>query len=311
LFAARPPPFASLLFSLVSSLVPDSQCVPHSFALTSPHLTSPPLSIPLSSNQPSPSALIKTAMTTFALTPCLSPLSKSSFQNSDLSLFPTSKTTSSSPQPQSNTTNRHSFPTYNTLWLQHQLQMQEHQREQHRQDEIYLEKSAPAITISAPSTPSFKPAPNRPRLSLDTSRELLGNITVIKHGDKSYLKLFSPVLVESPVSFLDQSQQVEDKKKWENGPDEAFQRQLEMERREAFKGKQRSFFSSFRDSRSWQPRFLFCSPPFHLFPVVFFNRNRLISICGSPMGHILGRSASKVKDPRSFIPKLLFHFKLF
>ncbi|GJJ68384.1 hypothetical protein EMPS_00730 [Entomortierella parvispora] len=172
-------------------------------------------------------------MPTFALAPCSSPLSKSSFKNSDLSVFPTSKTTSSSLQPQSNTTNRHSFPTFNPLWQQHQFQMQEHQREHQRQDEIYLEKSTQSITT--PSTPSFKPVPNRPRLSLDTSRELLGNITVIQHGDKSYLKLFSPILVESPVSFLNETQQLEDKKKWEDGPDEAFQRQLEMERREVFK----------------------------------------------------------------------------
>ncbi|KAG0041292.1 hypothetical protein BGZ83_002040 [Gryganskiella cystojenkinii] len=128
-------------------------------------------------------------------------------------------------------------------------QQQQQQQQQQRREEIYLEKTSASsqqqqqpqqpLTASAPSTPSFKPQPHsRPRLSLDTSQERLAigaDFEVVKHGDKSYLKLFSPILVESPVSFLNELQQREDKKKWENGPDEAFQRELEMERREAFK----------------------------------------------------------------------------
>jgi hypothetical protein len=76
-----------------------------------------------------------------------------------------------------------------------------------------------------------------PPLSLDTSNERLQNIKVIELGNKRYLKLFSPSLVESPVSFLNHKQQIADQKLWENGPDEAFQKQLDMEKREAFRGK--------------------------------------------------------------------------
>ncbi|KAF9579852.1 hypothetical protein BGW38_003715, partial [Lunasporangiospora selenospora] len=65
------------------------------------------------------------------------------------------------------------------------------------------------------------------------------NFTVIQHGDKKYLKLFSPTLVESPVSYLSTKQLTEDKTMWEDGPDAAFQKQLEMERREANKARSR------------------------------------------------------------------------
>ncbi|KAF9094250.1 hypothetical protein BGX29_009603 [Mortierella sp. GBA35] len=85
-----------------------------------------------------------------------------------------------------------------------------------------------------------------PRLSLDTSPERLQKpVTVIQHGDQSYLKLFSPILVDSPVSYLDEKQQIADKKMWENGPDEAFQRQLDMERREAYKAHSRQQLRGF------------------------------------------------------------------
>ncbi|KAG0087988.1 hypothetical protein BGZ92_006765 [Podila epicladia] len=123
---------------------------------------------------------------------------------------PPSPTTS----PSSTTSNRHSLPNHNILWQQHKHQMQNH--------------------TSITQTPSPPPSPTRPRLSLDTSHERL-NATVVCKDDKSYLKLFSPVLVESPVSFLDSNQLFEDKKLWENGPDAAFQKQLDMEKRDTYK----------------------------------------------------------------------------
>ncbi|CAO3567567.1 unnamed protein product [Mortierella alpina] len=113
--------------------------------------------------------------------------------------------------------NRHSDPSSNPLRQQQQVPMQKQQPT--------LEKLAVA------------PARGGQRLSLDTSDERLQNITIVKHGNKKYLKLFSPSLVESPVSFLDQKQLISDRKLWENGPDEAFQKQLEVEKREAYRGK--------------------------------------------------------------------------
>ncbi|KAF9919793.1 hypothetical protein FBU30_010531 [Linnemannia zychae] len=109
------------------------------------------------------------------------------------------------------------------------MQFQPYQQQQHH-------------LASPPSSPLF-PLDRRaglPRLSLDTSHERLQKEpTVIQHGDQSYLKLFSPTLVDSPVSFLDEKQLLADKKMWENGPDEAFQKQLEMERCEANKVRSR------------------------------------------------------------------------
>ncbi|KAG0360437.1 hypothetical protein BGZ54_009560 [Gamsiella multidivaricata] len=84
-----------------------------------------------------------------------------------------------------------------------------------------------------------------PRLSLDTSDERLQNVKVINHNNKRYLKLFSPSLVESPVSYLDRRQLSEDRKLWENGPNEAFQKQLEMEKREAYRARSRQQLRGF------------------------------------------------------------------
>ncbi|KAG0248652.1 hypothetical protein BG011_010036 [Mortierella polycephala] len=95
------------------------------------------------------------------------------------------------------------------------------------------------IVDIASSVPPSPLSPSRraggPRLSLDTSQERLQNITIIKDGDKSYLKLFSPDLVESPVSYLSANQLFDDKKLWENGPDEVLKKQLERENTEVFK----------------------------------------------------------------------------
>ncbi|KAF9116004.1 hypothetical protein BGX27_005441 [Mortierella sp. AM989] len=127
--------------------------------------------------------------------------------------------------------NRHSCPTSDTLWQKHQQQQQWKRQE-------YQEKA----------TQQPSPPPGRaggPRLSLDTSHERLQNFTVIQHGDQSYLKLFSPTLVESPVSFLSPRQIIEDKKLWENGPDEAFQRKLDSEKRETFQGRSRQQIRGF------------------------------------------------------------------
>ncbi|KAG0346917.1 hypothetical protein BGZ54_005066, partial [Gamsiella multidivaricata] len=86
----------------------------------------------------------------------------------------------------------------------------------------------------------FQPSPppgraGGPRLSLDTSQERLQKFTVVQHNNQSYLKLFTPTLVESPVSFLSPTQLLDDKKLWENGPNEAFQKKLDMEKREVYK----------------------------------------------------------------------------
>lgn len=82
--------------------------------------------------------------------------------------------------------------------------------------------------------------PGGPKLSLDTSQERL-KYTVVNHEGQNYLKLFSPVLVESPVSFLSPCQLFDDKKLWENGPDGVLEKKIDMERREVFKGMVRFF----------------------------------------------------------------------
>ncbi|KAK3815053.1 MAG: hypothetical protein J3Q66DRAFT_343708 [Benniella sp.] len=84
-----------------------------------------------------------------------------------------------------------------------------------------------------------------PPLSLDTSNERLQNIKVIELGNKRYLKLFSPSLVESPVSFLNHKQQIADQELWKNGPNEAFQKQLDMEKREAFRARSKQLLHGF------------------------------------------------------------------
>ncbi|KAF9951342.1 hypothetical protein BGZ70_001031 [Mortierella alpina] len=121
--------------------------------------------------------------------------------------------------------NRHSHPSTNPLRQQQQVSMQ-------KQQAIH-------------EKPAIEPARGGQRLSLDTSDERLQNITIVKHGNKKYLKLFSPSLVESPVSFLDQKQLVNDRKLWENGPDEAFQKQLEVEKREAYRARSKQQLRGF------------------------------------------------------------------
>ncbi|KAG0241743.1 hypothetical protein BGW41_005397 [Actinomortierella wolfii] len=91
---------------------------------------------------------------------------------------------------------------------------------------------------SPPMSPTRPcPPPAVPGLSLDTSEECLQRVTVLKMGDKKYLKLFSPNLVESPVSFLTQKQLSEDQKLWEKGPDEVLRIQIENERRDAHRAR--------------------------------------------------------------------------
>ncbi|KAI8605038.1 hypothetical protein EDD21DRAFT_173171 [Dissophora ornata] len=128
--------------------------------------------------------------------------------------------------------NRHSFPCSNNIWQQHQQQMQQVQELQEK---------------SSYQTPP--PSPGRaargPRLSLDTSQERLHKFTVIQHNNQSYLKLFTPTLVESPVSFLSANQQLQDKKLWENGPDEALQKKMEMERREVYQARSKQQLRGF------------------------------------------------------------------
>ncbi|KAG0261074.1 hypothetical protein BG011_001377 [Mortierella polycephala] len=136
---------------------------------------------------------------------------------------------------QSNTfnPNRPSLPNANILRVQQQAQYE--QQPPHHQQKQYSEKPAPGSTLGR----------GGPRLSLDTSEERLQNITVITHDNKKYLKLFSPSLVESPVSFLDQKQLTDDKKLWENGPNEAFQKQLEIEKREAYRARSKQQLRGF------------------------------------------------------------------
>ncbi|KAG0268286.1 hypothetical protein DFQ27_007137 [Actinomortierella ambigua] len=91
---------------------------------------------------------------------------------------------------------------------------------------------------SPPMSPTRPcPPPAVPGLSLNTSEECLQRVTVMSTGDKKYLKLFSPNLVESPVSFLTQKQLNEDKKLWEKGPDEVLRLQIENEHRDAHRAR--------------------------------------------------------------------------
>lgn len=117
--------------------------------------------------------------------------------------------------------------------VQSQLLHQQHQPSQHGHQQLH-EKP-----VSGPGRQGG------PALSLDTSVECLQSIKVIQLGNKSYLKLFSPSLVESPVSFLNHKQLIEDKQLWENGPNEAFQKQLDMEKREAFRARSKQQLRGF------------------------------------------------------------------
>ncbi|KAG0346292.1 hypothetical protein BG004_002000, partial [Podila humilis] len=140
------------------------------------------------------------------------------------------------PQPQSSSVtvspNRHSLPNANSLRLNQQQSQhqQQHQQQEQQQQQYSTYQSQYRIHEKQPPL-------RGPRLSLDTSDELLqqDRITIIHHQNNRYLKLLSPGLVDSPVSFLDQKQLVEDKRLWENGPDEAFAKQLESDRREAYR----------------------------------------------------------------------------
>ncbi|KAF9541005.1 hypothetical protein EC957_003584 [Mortierella hygrophila] len=143
--------------------------------------------------------------------------------------------------------NRHSLPKASNIWQQHQQQMQQQQQQQQLQN--YQKQQQQGMLASPPPSPLSLDTRRSglPRLSLDTSQERLSlkSPTIIQHGDQSYLKLFSPTLVDSPVSYLDEKQQIADSKMWENGPDEAFQMQLDMERRDALKARSRQQLRGF------------------------------------------------------------------
>lgn len=161
-------------------------------------------------------------MITTAAVHTSSPLSKKPYNASPLSKQYHPGTPQHSIPSVTVSPNRHSLPNANILRLNLQ---QQHQQQQ------------PHTPPPQQQRVQEKPLARGPRLSLDTSDERLQTTTIIHHNNKQYLKLFSPGLVDSPVSFLDQKQQVEDSKLWENGPDEAFQKQLETDRREAYRGK--------------------------------------------------------------------------
>ncbi|KAF9357852.1 hypothetical protein BGX26_002948 [Mortierella sp. AD094] len=123
---------------------------------------------------------------------------------------------------------------------QHQQQLLQQQQQQQQQQQHQLQHQQQQI--------HEKPvigAARAHRLSLDTSDERLQNIKFVQHGNKRYLKLFSPSLVESPVSYLNQKQLTDDKKLWENGPNEAFQKQLELERRDAYRARSKQQLRGF------------------------------------------------------------------
>ncbi|KAF9438600.1 hypothetical protein BGZ76_006652 [Entomortierella beljakovae] len=132
----------------------------------------------------------------------------------------------------SNNNNSHLLPQLQIQQLQQQQQQMLQQQQHQNQMSNINEKSAAGVGRA-------------PRLSLDTSDERLQNLKFVQHGNKRYLKLLSPGLVESPVSFLSQKQLTDDKKLWENGPNEAFQKQLEMERRDAYKARSKQQLRGF------------------------------------------------------------------
>ncbi|GJJ77092.1 hypothetical protein EMPS_09451 [Entomortierella parvispora] len=136
--------------------------------------------------------------------------------------------------------NRHSLPSAHALYHnQHTLFQSQKERPQQFPNPL-LQKQ-----LQQQHQFQEKPRAGGPRLSLDTSDERLQNVTVINHGNRRYLKLFSPGLVESPQSFLNQKQLVEDKNLWENGPNAAFQKQLEVEKREAYRARSKQQLRGF------------------------------------------------------------------
>ncbi|KAG0305733.1 hypothetical protein BGZ98_003654 [Dissophora globulifera] len=144
-------------------------------------------------------------------------------------------------QQQLSTFNPDRHPLSNASVLRQQPQQDQspqhthQQQQQQQQQQQFSEK--PAIGPGRPGGPRLS-------LSLDTSDERL-QTKVIRLGNKRYLKLFSPILVESPISYLNHKQLDEDKKLWENGPNEAFQKQLETEKREAYRARSKQQLRGF------------------------------------------------------------------
>ncbi|KAF9324119.1 hypothetical protein BG006_000855 [Podila minutissima] len=169
-------------------------------------------------------------MTTTTAVYTSSPLSKMPYNASPLSKQYQPGTPQHSIPSVTVSPNRHSLPNANILRLNQQQQQLQQQLPQTSPQQQRIQEKPPA---------------KGPRLSLDTSDERLQTTTIIHHNNKQYLKLFSPGLVDSPVSFLDQKQLVEDKKLWENGPDDAFQKQLETDRREAHRARSKQQLRGF------------------------------------------------------------------
>ncbi|KAF9107755.1 hypothetical protein BGX29_005042 [Mortierella sp. GBA35] len=155
-------------------------------------------------------------------------------------------------QPATFNPNRLSLPNANVLLqqqAQHQQQQPQHQKQQQQRpspkqlflQQLHQQQQQLLLQMHEKSANTAKV----PRLSLDTSDERLQNITFVQHNNKRYMKLFSPSLVESPVTFLDKKQVLDDKKLWENGPDFAFQKQLDTEKREAYRARSKQQLRGF------------------------------------------------------------------
>ncbi|KAG0216472.1 hypothetical protein BGX33_012560 [Mortierella sp. NVP41] len=155
-------------------------------------------------------------------------------------------------QPATFNPNRLSLPNANVLLqqqAQHQQQQPQHQKQQQQRpspkqlflQQLHQQQQQLLLQMHEKSANTAKV----PRLSLDTSDERLQNITFVQHNNKRYMKLFSPSLVESPVTFLDKKQVLDDKKLWENGPDFAFQKQLDTEKREAYRARSKQQLCGF------------------------------------------------------------------
>ncbi|KAF8923937.1 hypothetical protein BGZ58_002368, partial [Dissophora ornata] len=146
---------------------------------------------------------------------------------------------------------RHPLPNATVFRLQQQDQEQLPQSQQKQQQQHQQQQQQNALLqqqLQFHEKPISGAGPGRAgnlRLSLDTSDERLQNIKIIQHNNKRYLKLFSPSLVESPVSYLNHKQLTDDKKLWENGPNEAFQKQLETEKREAYRARSKQQLRGF------------------------------------------------------------------
>ncbi|KAK3847581.1 MAG: hypothetical protein J3R72DRAFT_431699 [Linnemannia gamsii] len=152
-------------------------------------------------------------------------------------------------QPATFNPNRLSLPNANILRLQQQAQQQQQSQQQQQQQQqkpshkqLFLQQ---LHQQQQEQQQMYEKSTPKPRLSLDTSDERLQNITFVSHNNKRYMKLFSPSFVDSPVSFLDKKQQFDDKKLWENGPDMAFQKQLETEKREAWRARSKQQLRGF------------------------------------------------------------------